>query len=46
MLADGYVAGPNQSEQDPLGKGGMQLHAWAFELAAFQRVARARSAAR
>jgi dihydrofolate reductase len=33
---DGYVAGPNQSEQDPLGEGGMQLHEWVFELAAWR----------
>jgi dihydrofolate reductase len=36
MSLDGYIAGPDQSEQDPLGRGGMQLHAWAFELAAFR----------
>ena len=33
---DGYAAGPEQSEQDPLGKGGMALHEWVFKLAAFQ----------
>ena len=27
---DGYVAGPNQSLDDPLGVGGMRLHQWAF----------------
>lgn len=27
---DGYLAGPRQSVQDPLGVGGEQLHAWAF----------------
>ena len=27
---DGYVAGPNQSTDDPLGQGGMRLHEWAF----------------
>jgi dihydrofolate reductase len=27
---DGYVAGPDQSLQDPLGVGGMRLHQWAF----------------
>jgi dihydrofolate reductase len=27
---DGYVAGPNQSLDDPLGVGGMRLHEWAF----------------
>ena len=34
---DGYVAGPNQSEQDPLGVGGMRLHEWVFELEAWRR---------
>jgi dihydrofolate reductase len=28
MSADGYVAGPNQSEDEPLGVGGMALHEW------------------
>ncbi len=27
---DGFMAGPDQSVEDPLGKGGMQLHQWAF----------------
>ena len=26
MSLDGYAAGHDQSEDDPLGKGGMQLH--------------------
>jgi dihydrofolate reductase len=30
---DGFIAGPNQSEENPLGEGGMQLHQWAFKLA-------------
>jgi dihydrofolate reductase len=33
---DGFVAGPNPTEQDPLGEGGMQLHEWVFELAAWR----------
>jgi dihydrofolate reductase len=33
---DGYVAGPNQSEEHPLGEGGMQLHEWIFKLAAWR----------
>jgi dihydrofolate reductase len=37
MSLDGFVAGPNQSEKDPLGEGGMQLHEWAFELAAWRK---------
>jgi dihydrofolate reductase len=28
ISADGYVAGPNQSEDEPLGVGGMTLHEW------------------
>lgn len=33
---DGFVAGPDQSEENPLGRGGEQLHNWAVELAAFK----------
>ena len=33
---DGYVAGPNQSEEHPLGEGGMDLHEWVFKLPAWQ----------
>jgi dihydrofolate reductase len=33
---DGFVAGPNPSEEHPLGEGGMQLHEWAFKLAAWR----------
>src|SRR5262245_10620280 len=29
---DGYVAGPNQSQEEPLGQGGEQLHEWMFAL--------------
>jgi dihydrofolate reductase len=36
MSLDGFVAGPDQSEANPLGVGGMALHEWVFELAAFQ----------
>lgn len=28
---DGFVAGPNQSLEDPLGEGGESLHRWMFE---------------
>ena len=37
MSLDGFVAGPDQSEENPLGVGGMQLHQWAFALAAWRR---------
>jgi dihydrofolate reductase len=30
MSLDGFVAGPNQSRENPLGEGGMALHEWAF----------------
>jgi hypothetical protein len=30
MSLDGYVAGPDPSQQDPLGVGGERLHEWAF----------------
>ena len=33
---DGYVAGPNQSEDNPLGVGGEHLHDWALELKAWR----------
>lgn len=33
---DGFVARPNPSEEHPLGEGGMQLHQWAFKLAAWR----------
>jgi dihydrofolate reductase len=36
VSADGFIAGPNPSEDDPLGEGGMQLHQWAFKLAAWR----------
>lgn len=36
ISADGYLAGPNQSEEHPLGEGGMALHEWVFKLAAWR----------
>src|SRR5256885_14668703 len=32
ISADGFVAGPNQSRDNPLGEGGLRLHEWHFEL--------------
>ena len=32
MSVDGYVAGPNQTLEAPLGEGGMELHQWVFPL--------------
>lgn len=34
---DGYVAGPDQSEENPLGVRGMELHEWVLELEAWRR---------
>ena len=36
MSLDGYVAGPQQSEKNPLGIGGEQLHDWVVPLRAFR----------
>ncbi len=33
---DGFVAGPNQSVENPLGEGGEQLHEWVLPLAAWR----------
>jgi dihydrofolate reductase len=33
---DGFVAGPNQSEENPLGEGGERLHDWIVPLAAWR----------
>src|ERR1700733_2965204 len=32
MSLDGFVAGPSQSVDNPLGIGGMRLHEWVFGL--------------
>ena len=36
MSLDGFVAGPHQSEENPLGIGGGELHSWAYPLKAFR----------
>lgn len=33
---DGYMAGPNQSEANPLGESAERLHEWIFKLASFR----------
>jgi dihydrofolate reductase len=38
MSLDGFVAGPRQSLQDPLGIGGERLHEWIFPLAFWKRM--------
>ena len=37
MSLDGFVAGPNQSVQEPLGVGGERLHEWVVALEAWRR---------
>lgn len=37
MSLDGFVAGPDQSREHPLGVGGERLHAWMRGLAAWRR---------
>jgi len=34
---DGFVAGPDQSQENPLGEGGERLHDWVVPLAAWRR---------
>src|SRR5438105_9926630 len=36
MSIDGFVAGPDQSPEHPLGVGGEKLHAWLVPLKAFR----------
>lgn len=36
MSLDGFVAGPNQSLEHPLGEGGERLHEWAFPTASWR----------
>jgi dihydrofolate reductase len=38
VSADGYVAGPNPSEENPLGEGGGSLHDWAIVLRVFREL--------
>jgi dihydrofolate reductase len=33
---DGFVAGPNQSLENPVGEGGMRLHQWVFDTASWR----------
>jgi dihydrofolate reductase len=38
MTLDGYVAGPNQSVENPLGEGGERMHEWLFNLKTFREI--------
>ena len=46
MSLDGFVAGPDQSVDNPLGVGGMRLHEWVFPLDGVPRACTAWKAAR
>jgi dihydrofolate reductase len=37
VSVDGFAAGPDQSEENPLGVGGEELHEWVFNLEAWRR---------
>jgi dihydrofolate reductase len=38
MSLDGFVAGPSQSMENPLGEGGLHLHDWAFPTKTFRAI--------
>src|SRR3954452_7360740 len=38
MSLDGFVAGPNQTLEQPLGEGGEDLHQWAFAVASWREM--------
>ena len=38
ISVDGFTAGPNQTLENPIGEGGMRLHEWMFETAAWRRM--------
>jgi dihydrofolate reductase len=38
MSLDGFIAGPNQTLEQPLGAGGERLHQWAFAVASFREM--------
>lgn len=38
MSVDGYGAGPVQTQDDPLGRGGLALHEWIFGTRTFQKM--------
>ena len=37
MSLDGFITGPNDSVESPLGEGGDRLHRWVYDLASFRR---------
>lgn len=37
MSLDGFITGPNESVERPIGEGGERLHQWLFDLASWRR---------
>jgi hypothetical protein len=37
MSLGGFITGPNDSVESPLGEGGDRLHRWVYDLASFRR---------
>jgi hypothetical protein len=37
MSLDGFITGPNDSVEVPMGEGGDRLHQWVFDLASWRR---------
>ncbi len=40
LSLDGYMAGPNQSQENPIGEGGLALHGWMFRTRFFHEMTR------
>jgi dihydrofolate reductase len=38
MLLDGFIAGPNDGTENPLGDGGEQLHQWVYGLVSWRKL--------
>jgi hypothetical protein len=36
MSLDGFIAGPNDSVENPLGDGGERIHEWVYDLASWR----------
>jgi dihydrofolate reductase len=38
MTLDGFIAGPHQSVENPLGEGGERIHQWVYDLKSFREM--------
>jgi hypothetical protein len=38
MTLDGYIAGPNQRRENPLGENGHRIHEWVYKLKTFREM--------